>query len=49
MRLPFVQEINRRYFDYVPQVPEETVAAEYHLKLLKRFERHGQWVSIYAK
>ena len=49
MRLPFVQEINRRYFDYVPQVSEETLAAEYHLKLLKKFERYGQWVHIYRK
>jgi hypothetical protein len=49
MRLPFMQEINRRYFDYVPQVSEETLAAEYHLKLLKKFERHGQWVHIYGK
>jgi len=49
MRLPFVQKISRRYFDYVPQVSEETLAAEYHLRLLKKFERHGQWVHIYGK
>jgi hypothetical protein len=49
MLVPWVQRLNRRYFGYAPQVSDETLAARYHLKLLKQLDRHGQWVRIYAK
>jgi 4-amino-4-deoxy-L-arabinose transferase-like glycosyltransferase len=46
-RLPFVEKLNQRYFDYVPQISEQALVAKYDLKLLKKFEQHGQWVHIY--
>jgi hypothetical protein len=49
MRFPLVQHLNQRYFDYVPQAPDQALMAHYHLVLLKGFERHGQWVHIYSK
>ena len=48
-RLPFFQKIQQRYFDYAPQIGEETLKARYGLKLVVDIERHGQWVRIYTK
>src|SRR5262249_23089159 len=48
MPLHFVQSLNQRYFDYVPQVSEEALVAKYNLELLRKFELHGQWVHIYV-
>jgi len=49
MRFPLVQQLNQRYFDYVPQVPDQILTSRFHLKLLRSFERHGQWVRIYSR
>jgi hypothetical protein len=44
---PSLQKLQERYFEYQPQVPEQELAARYHLRLLASFERRGQWVRIY--
>ena len=41
--------IQARYFDYRPQFTMEDMIRRYHLGLLARFERRGQWVRIYGK
>ena len=48
-RFPQWLKIQGRYFDYRPQVAGETLVAHYHLRLLKQFERRGQWVAIYGR
>ncbi len=48
-RFPEFQRTQRRYFDYAPQVQEGSLWARYRLKLLRSFERRGQWVRIYKK
>ena len=49
MRIPFLQKLQTRYFDYAPQARDESLAAQYGLRLLRQLERRGQWVRIYAK
>jgi hypothetical protein len=44
-----LREIQRRYFGYSPQIPERTLVARYHLRLLANFERRGQWIRIYSR
>jgi 4-amino-4-deoxy-L-arabinose transferase-like glycosyltransferase len=46
-RLPWLAGFQSRYFDYAPQVPEQELAARFHLKLIARWERRGQWAAIY--
>jgi 4-amino-4-deoxy-L-arabinose transferase-like glycosyltransferase len=46
VRFPRLGRLQRRYFDYVPQVSEAELAARFHLKPLARWTRRGQWVSI---
>jgi 4-amino-4-deoxy-L-arabinose transferase-like glycosyltransferase len=48
-RFPSLQRLQMRYFDYQPQIPEQELAARYHLKLLASFERRGQWVKLYLR
>jgi 4-amino-4-deoxy-L-arabinose transferase-like glycosyltransferase len=48
-RWPWLQELQQRYFEYQPQIPEQELAARYHLRLLASFERRGQWVRIYVR
>jgi hypothetical protein len=47
-RFPGWLRVQGRYFDYRPQISAEDLAMRYHLKLLARFERRGQWVEIYS-
>jgi len=49
IRFPRLRQLQERYFDYRPEIPEEVLMDHYPLKLLQRFERRGQWVRIYAK
>ena len=44
-----LQRLQQSYFEYQPQIPEDELAARYHLRLLAGFERRGQWVKIYAR
>jgi 4-amino-4-deoxy-L-arabinose transferase-like glycosyltransferase len=46
---PWLQRLQERYFEYQPQVPEQELAARYHLRLLASFERRRQWVRIYVR
>jgi hypothetical protein len=46
---PYLRRLQARYFEYQPQIPEQELAARYHLRLLASFERRGQWVRIYVK
>jgi 4-amino-4-deoxy-L-arabinose transferase-like glycosyltransferase len=46
---PSLQRLQERYFEYQPQMPEQELAASYHLRLLASFERHRQWVRIYLR
>jgi len=48
-RSALLQEMQRRYFGYSPQIPERTLVARYHLRLLANFERRGQWIRIYSR
>jgi 4-amino-4-deoxy-L-arabinose transferase-like glycosyltransferase len=48
MQIPLVRQLNRRYFDYVPQISDDVLIDHFHLRLMKAFERHGQWVRIYS-
>ncbi|HEV3276024.1 MAG TPA: glycosyltransferase family 39 protein [Terriglobia bacterium] len=46
-RFPWLENLQSRYFDYAPQVPERELVARLHLKLAARWDRRGQWVAIY--
>jgi len=48
-RFPTLLGIQKRHFDYAPQVAEDWLKQRYGLRLLEQFERRGQWVRIYAK
>lgn len=48
-RFPWLQRLQARYFEYQPPVPENALAARYHLRLLASFERRRQWVRIYVR
>jgi hypothetical protein len=48
-RFPWLIRLQSRYFDYSPQVPEQEIAARFHLKLAARWERRGQWAAIYER
>jgi 4-amino-4-deoxy-L-arabinose transferase-like glycosyltransferase len=48
-RFSWLERLQRRYFDYQPEVSETELAARYHLRLLASFERRGQWARIYVK
>ena len=47
-RYPAWLRIQGRYFDYHPQAEADAVVARYHLRLVTRMERRGQWVQIYS-
>jgi len=38
----------RRFYDYAPQTSDPDLIWRFHLKLIREFERRGQWVRIYA-
>jgi hypothetical protein len=48
-RIPFLQRLQARYFDYAPQARDDALAAQLGLRLVRQFERRRQWVRIYAK
>jgi len=48
-RFPRVQRLQQSYFEYHPQIPDDELAARYHLRLLAGFEKRGQWARIYAR
>ena len=48
-RIPWLANLQLRYFDYAPQMPEQALAARFHLKLVARWERRGQWAAIYER
>ncbi|MFB3921641.1 MAG: ArnT family glycosyltransferase [Terriglobia bacterium] len=48
-RLPLFRRAQERHYGYAPQISDEELAARFHLKLLKQFERRGQWARIYRK
>jgi 4-amino-4-deoxy-L-arabinose transferase-like glycosyltransferase len=48
-RFPGWLRLQGRYFDYHPQVAEQTLVARYHLRLLAEMERRGQWVRVYSR
>jgi 4-amino-4-deoxy-L-arabinose transferase-like glycosyltransferase len=49
VRFPHFQKMQEHYFNYAPQIAEETLVARYRLRVLARFERRGQWVRIYGR
>jgi 4-amino-4-deoxy-L-arabinose transferase-like glycosyltransferase len=49
VRFPYFQKAQEHYFNYAPQIAEETLVARYRLRVLARFERRRQWVTIYEK
>jgi 4-amino-4-deoxy-L-arabinose transferase-like glycosyltransferase len=46
---PSLQRLQQRYFEYQPQMPDQELAAKYHLRLVASFARRGQWVRIYIR
>ena len=48
-RVPLIQRLQSRYFNYAPQVRDDWLAAHYGLHVLHQFECHGQWVRVYSK
>jgi len=48
-RSPWLRHLGKRYFDYSTQVQEGALVSRFHLRLIRQFERGGQWVRIYAK
>ena len=48
-RLPVFQRAQERHFGYAPQMSNEELVSRFHLKLLRQFERRGQWARIYEK
>jgi 4-amino-4-deoxy-L-arabinose transferase-like glycosyltransferase len=49
VRFPQLAKLQERYFDYAPPVEDQVLVARFDLKLLRQFERRGQWVRIYSK
>lgn len=48
-RIPWVARLQLQYFNYSPQLPEQALATRFHLTLVARWERRGQWVAIYKR
>lgn len=48
-RLPVFQRAQERHFGYAPQMSDEELVARFRLKLLRQFERRGQWARIYSR
>lgn len=48
-RWPVFRRAQERHFGYAPQISNEELAMRFHLKLLRQFERRGQWVRIFEK
>ena len=46
-RFDWLQRLEARYFDYAPQASEAELAAKFHLKVVARWERRGQWIALY--
>jgi 4-amino-4-deoxy-L-arabinose transferase-like glycosyltransferase len=44
---PWLEDLQERYFDYQPQIPERELTDRFHLRLLASFAKRGQWVRIY--
>jgi 4-amino-4-deoxy-L-arabinose transferase-like glycosyltransferase len=44
-----LRRIQRTYFGYAPQIPEQMLVDRYHLRPLVSLERGGQWVRIYTR
>lgn len=44
-----LRRIQRTYFRYAPQIPEQMLVDRYHLRLLLNLGRGGQWVRIYTR
>ncbi|HEV2416538.1 MAG TPA: glycosyltransferase family 39 protein [Terriglobia bacterium] len=41
--------ISRQFYDYQPAAQPGELAARFHLRLVKEFDRKGQWVKIYQR
>lgn len=48
-RWPVFQRAQERHFGYAQQMSNEELVLRFHLKLLRQFERRGQWVRIFEK
>jgi 4-amino-4-deoxy-L-arabinose transferase-like glycosyltransferase len=49
LRLPVIGEFLTRFYEYEPQMTSEQARSVLKLTLVKRWERRGQWVEIWAK
>ena len=47
--VPGLEGIEQRYFGYEPQVPAAALEEQFHLQLVARWERRGQWAAIYKR
>ena len=48
-RLPVFRRAQERHFGYVQQMSNEELVSRFHLKLLRQFERRGQWVKVFER
>ena len=49
LRISWVRRFLSAYYDYAPEIGEERVWRVFHLKLVARWERRGQWIEVYAR
>jgi hypothetical protein len=49
LRIPFVQQFLRRFYEYEPQMNSKEVEARFGLISLARMTQRGQWIEIYAR
>ncbi len=47
-RSPWLRRLGKHYIDYSTQVREKALVDRFHLRLIRQFDRAGQWVRIYA-
>jgi 4-amino-4-deoxy-L-arabinose transferase-like glycosyltransferase len=48
IRLDWIRQFLTRYYFYKPQVTSEEITKQLGLLPIARWERHGQWIEIYA-
>ena len=48
IRLDWIRQFLTNYYFYKPQMTSEQITKELGLLPIARWERHGQWIEIYA-
>lgn len=48
-RFSMIKELQRRYFEYAPQIADQELIRRFGLAPIAQFEKRGQWVRIYSR